>query len=252
MKKIYYLVSLPRAGNTVSAAVINQNKKIKMTANSILPQIMDKMDRVHKGDAGQNFPDSHSFLNLIKGTFQSYYKDWEADVILERGAWGKPRLMNLITKIEEPQFIILHRPLLECLASFINVVKPRNNKGEPITDLYCTHLMNDDEIMGENLLSINNILNSKFKYHLIEYKNFVKNPQEEINKLCNFVNIKPHSIDVNQLTQLNINGIEYNDEVIHYPFHKIKEKKIVETPCDVEKILGKKIIKKYSEKEIRL
>ena len=99
MKKIYYLVSLPRAGNTVLAAVINQNKKIKMTANSILPPIMDEMDRVRKGDAGQNFPDSHSFLNLIKGTFQSYYKDWEADVILERGAWGKPSLMNLITKI---------------------------------------------------------------------------------------------------------------------------------------------------------
>jgi hypothetical protein len=252
MKKIYYLVSLPRAGNTVLAVIINQNKKIKMTANSILPPIMDEMDRVRKGDAGQNFPDSHSFLNLIKGTFQSYYKDWEADVILERGTWGKPSLMNLITKIEEPQFIILHRPMLECLASYIDVVKPRNNKGEPITDLYCTHLMNDDEIMGGNLLSINNILKSKFKYHLIEYKNFVKNPQEEINKLCKFVNVDPHIIDLNKLTQLNINGVHYNDEVIYYPFHKIKEKKIVGTPCDVEKILGKKIIKKYSEKEIRL
>ena len=221
-----------------------------MTARSLLPSIIDRMETAFRGDVGQNFLDTNSFLNLIKGTFQSYYKDWEADVILERGAWGK--FTNLLEQIEEPQFIILHRPLIECLASYIRLVQPTNNQGKPITDVYCTYLMNDNEMMGANLLSIKNILNSKFKYHIIEYKNFVKNPQQEINKLCKFVNIKPHLIDLDQLTQLNINGIEYNDDIVHYPFHAIKEKRIVKTNYNVEKILGKDIIRKYSEKEIRL
>ena len=40
MKKIYFLCGLPRAGNTLLGSIVNQNKNIKITANSIVPDIL--------------------------------------------------------------------------------------------------------------------------------------------------------------------------------------------------------------------
>ena len=39
-KKYYFLSGLPRAGNTLLSSFINQSKKVKATANSILPNIL--------------------------------------------------------------------------------------------------------------------------------------------------------------------------------------------------------------------
>jgi len=40
MKEYYFLCSLPRAGNTLLGSILNQSKDIKLTANSILPEII--------------------------------------------------------------------------------------------------------------------------------------------------------------------------------------------------------------------
>ena len=40
MKNIFFLSGLPRAGNTLLSSILNQNKNIACTANSILPNIL--------------------------------------------------------------------------------------------------------------------------------------------------------------------------------------------------------------------
>ena len=40
MKKIYYLIGMPRAGNTLFGSLLNQNPRVRVTANSIVPEIM--------------------------------------------------------------------------------------------------------------------------------------------------------------------------------------------------------------------
>jgi hypothetical protein len=40
MKNIYFLSSLPRAGNTLLGSIINQSKYVKLTANSILTSVI--------------------------------------------------------------------------------------------------------------------------------------------------------------------------------------------------------------------
>jgi hypothetical protein len=252
MKQIYYLVNLPRAGNTALASVLNQNKNMTMTAKSILAPVVGAINDIYFSDKGQSFPDEKSYLNLIEGVFSSYYKDWESQVIIDRGAWGQPDLLNCLNKITKPKFIILHRPLLECLASFIKLVKPVDDRGNCIKDIYCDFLMNKDEIMGLNLLSIKNILNSNYDYYIIKYDDFVKNPQSEINKLCKFVNVKPHKINFKKIKQLKINNTTYNDDPLGYPFHKIKENIIEKTSHNIEKILNKSIIEKYLKEDIKL
>ena len=40
MKDMYFLSSLPRAGNTLLGSIINQSKSVKLTANTILADVL--------------------------------------------------------------------------------------------------------------------------------------------------------------------------------------------------------------------
>ena len=76
MKKIYYLVGLPRAGNTLFGSILNQNPRVRVTANSIVSEIMWLTECLKKDEAYQNFPDEKSLDNVIKNIISNYYKDW--------------------------------------------------------------------------------------------------------------------------------------------------------------------------------
>ena len=39
-RKLFFLVALPRSGNTLFASIMNQNKEIAATANSVTLEIM--------------------------------------------------------------------------------------------------------------------------------------------------------------------------------------------------------------------
>ena len=56
IKKIFFLVGLPRAGNTLLGSILNQNPDIAVTANSITPDILYVLYRVKNlgalGDGG--------------------------------------------------------------------------------------------------------------------------------------------------------------------------------------------------------
>ena len=43
-----------------------------------------------------------------------------------------------------------------------------------------------------------------------------------IKKICEFVNVPYIKPDLNNIRQLNINGVEYNDSVLSGNFHTIK------------------------------
>ena len=89
-KKIYFISGFPRAGNTVLASILNQNKKIKTTAHSLLPDIIYTLDKLKEKPIYKNFPDEKSFNNLIENTFNNYYKDWDCEYVIERGDWITP------------------------------------------------------------------------------------------------------------------------------------------------------------------
>ena len=73
-KKIYFISGFPRAGNTVLASILNQNKKIKTTAHSLLPDIIYTLDKLKQKPIYKNFPDEKSFNNMVENIFNNYYK----------------------------------------------------------------------------------------------------------------------------------------------------------------------------------
>ena len=58
MKRFYYLCGLPRSGNTLLATILNQNKNIAVTPNSVLTEIYKYLYFIKTNNMSfLNFPD---------------------------------------------------------------------------------------------------------------------------------------------------------------------------------------------------
>ena len=74
-KKIFFLVSLPRAGNTILGSLINQNPNFACTAHSVVPDIVENLNLIKTKDTFKNFPDYNSFNNVVENVYKNYYQD---------------------------------------------------------------------------------------------------------------------------------------------------------------------------------
>lgn len=245
MNNIYFLCSLPRAGNTLLGSIVNQSQHVKVTANTILTDVIYQLQLIKDYEIYKNFPNEKSFNNIIKNVFKNYYKNWKVDNIIDRGAWGTPsNLISLKSIIKKPKFIILYRPVLECLASFIKIEKPIN------VETRCHQLMSDSGIIGKNLWSIKNLIKEKENHIIINYKNFIKNPNKEIKIIFDYLKILFKDFDLSNLKQFSVNNVSYNDSVLAAKLHTIRTDKIELNKYKIEDYLPSNIIKQYSNLDI--
>ena len=245
MKKYFFLNSLPRSGNTLLSAVINQNPKINITSNTILTDVIYQLHLLYDNKIYKNFPDKKSLNNIIENVFYNYYKNWKSKFIIDRGCWGTPfNLEKLKSIIKKPKFIILYRPIIECLASFIRIEKPKN------IELRCEQLMNNDGMIGKNLWGIKNIIQNKEDYILINYLDLINKPLDQINKIYKFLNIDNFNHKFENINQFSINNIKYNDNVLDGLLHKIRTDKIKLNQYKIKDYLTNDIINKYSNLDI--
>lgn len=246
MKNIHFLVSLPRAGNTLLGCLLNQCKNIKVTPNSITPDIVYNLNKLKDSEIYNNFPDHYSLNNLIKNAMNVYYENWKATDILDRGPWGTPANLNIIKNFinKNPKFIILHRPLHECLNSLLEFTKIED------IDLFCNlFLFSEETIFGKNLLSIQNLISSDIPYLLITYDELINNYQITLNKIFDYLEIKKEKISFKKLKQFEINGIKYNDEIIGMnDLHTIETNKIFKRK---QKTINKNLLEISKKYEIK-
>jgi len=245
MKEYYFLAGLPRSGNTLLGSIINQNPQLNITANSILTDVIYQLDLIKNYLIYKNFPDKNSFNNIIINVFKNYYKDWKAKYIIDRAPWGTPgNLFLLKSIIKKPKFIILYRPVLECLASFIKIEIPNNIEKK------CHELMNENNIIQRNLFSIKNIIKEKEDYIIINYLDLVTKPLDQINKIYKFLNIDNFNHVFENFNDFSVNNIKYDDTVLNTPLHKIRTDKIEINKYNIEDYLPSNIIKQYSNLDI--
>ena len=55
MKSYYFLLGMPRSGNTLLGSIINQNPEVSVTANTILTDIIYQIDLIKDYLIYQNF-----------------------------------------------------------------------------------------------------------------------------------------------------------------------------------------------------
>ena len=245
MKEIFFLSGLPRAGNTLFSSLINQNKNIKVGANTVLTDAIFGLNIIKDDDIFHNFPDHESLDNVINNVFLNYYKNWNCDYIIDRGPWGTPTNLMLLKKIiKKPKFIIMYRPVLECLASFIKIEKPID------VEKRCHVLMNfEDEckpssgMIAKYLWSIKNIIKENEDHLIINYNEFIKNPKKTISDVSKFIGV-PLKLN-KKIEQFKVNNLSYQDDI-----HKIRTNIIEKNKYSIEKYLPNKIIETYSNLDI--
>jgi hypothetical protein len=245
MKEYYFLTGLPRSGNTLLGSIINQNPKLNLTANTLVTDIIYQLYLLKDYNIYKNFPDEQSLNTVIKNVFNNYYKEWKAKFIIDRGLWGTPANLELLKSIiKKPKFIILYRPVLECLASFIKIEKPIN------VEARCHDLMEINGMIGKSLWSIKNIIKEKEDYIKINYFDLINKPLNQIEKIYKFLNIDNFKHTLKNFDEFSVNNIKYDDSVLNAPLHKIRTDKIKLNKYNVKDYLPANIIKQYSNLDI--
>ena len=227
-RKLFFLVALPRSGNTLLASILNQNPDIAATANSMTLEIMKVLFLLKETDVFKNYPDHKSLDNVLNTVFDNYYKDWPQRIIVDRGPVTTPGNFNLMQKHFGNRFkvIVLVRDLIDVLASFVKWFENEptaypNKLGKNIEEKLWA-LMDKNGSIAKELIAIQNSFNYKELCHFIKYDDLVKNPQQTISNLYQFLDEPLYPHQFSNLKQFQLNGIGYDDKELGNNLHMIR------------------------------
>jgi sulfotransferase len=240
-KKIYYLAGLPRTGNTLLGSILNQNPKVKVSPNSLLGSITYSMFLLKQNSIFKNFPDHKTLDNLIKKIFEHYYDNTEAEIIFERSCWGTVANLKLLKNYFEPnpKFLLLNRPIVEIVASFMRVRKKGN-----LEDTLNTLMDKNNGKLIQDIRSARNIVKTKENYLMIEYDDLVNKTKESIDKIYKHFDLPKFEHNFSDLKQYSFNNAKYNDDVLDFNLHTIRTDKIEKEKFNLSDYLDEEIISK--------
>ena len=258
-KKLFFLIGQPRSGNTLFASIMNQNPEIACTPNSITLEIFKDLFLLKKTDVFQNYPDHKSLDNVLDMVFDNYYKDWPQRIIIDRGPVMTPNNFALVQKHFKRPFkcIILLRDTLDVLASYMKWYKENpssfiNRHHEKFPERgnlkddeeKMSNLMDKDGAIAKELEAIQNAFNYPQLCYFIKYDDMVAHPEKTFIDLYQFLDIKPFKHSFQDLKQVEVNGIKYDDTIVGKNMHTIRTEVRKEYNPYIEKI-PERIRKKY-------
>ena len=250
-KQLFFLVALPRSGNTLFTSIINQNPEIACTPNSITLEIMKDLFLLKQTDVFQNYPDHRSLDNVLDVVYDNYYKDWPQPIIIDRGPVTTPGNFQLMQKHFKKPFkcIVILRDLMDVLASYMkwyteNLDAFPNRFNLNTDEEKLSMLMNNKGAIAKDLEAIKNSYNYPDMCHFVKYNDMVANPGKTFIDLYQFLGIKSFKHCFQDLKQVKVNGIEYDDNIVGNNMHKIKTEIKKEYNPYIEKI-PQRIKEKY-------
>jgi len=227
-RKLFFLVAQPRSGNTLFASLMNQNKDIAATANSVTLEIMKDLHLLKKTDVFENFPDHRSLDNVLDKVFDNYYQHWPQRIIIDRGPVMLTGNLELMQKHFKHSFkcIVLLRDLMDVLASYMQWYTKNpdafpNRYNLNTDEEKLKMIMNKDGAVAKDLEAIKNSYNYQDMCHYVKYDDMVTNPEQEFRKIYEFMDEPYFNHRFNNLDQVNVNGLSYDDKVVGSNMHKL-------------------------------
>ena len=258
-RKLFFLVALPRSGNTLFASIMNQNPEIAATANSVTLEIIKNLYLIKTTDTFQNFPDHISLDNVLDSVYDNYYKQWSQRIIIDRGPVmlsGNPGNFELMKKHFKAGFkcIILLRDLMEVFASYMQwytenpdsfVNKLGSNDEEKLLAL-----MSKDGAIVKEIKAIQNAYNYPGICYFVKYDDIVTNPEQEFRKIYKFLDEPYFNHRFDNLNQVEVNGLKYDDTVVGSNMHKLFSGKVRKIYNPYIENIPERIKKKYGHIKI--
>lgn len=263
MKPVYFLSGLPRSGNTLLSALLNQNPSIFVSATSPLFEHLYAIDQLClQHDYTRTVDFDNNVNNGLKAYVKGFYEHIEKPIIIDRNKeWGTLKSIAISHKYitNNPKIIFTVRDIPSILASFISLVENDSNNyidrilkdlnifphgSQTINDVRCDFLMFNQ--INNTLMTLHKLLQINASVCLIEYDSLVSNPEFELTKIYNFLQLKPFSHDFDNVKKLE----KENLEAVGMPFnlHDVHSKvKKVSRPANI--VLTERTIQKYSNLE---
>ena len=227
-KQLFFLVALPRSGNTLFASIINQNPEIAATPNSITLEIMKDLFLLKQTDVFQNYPDHKSLDNVLDAVYDIYYKDWPQRIIIDRGPVMTPGNFALIQKHYKRPFkcIVLLRDLMDVLASYMRWYTENpdafpNRYNCKNDEKKLSMIMNKQGAVAKDLEAIKNSFKHPDICHFVKYNDMVAQPEQEFRKIYRFLGEPYFNHRFNDLDQVSVNGLSYDDRIVGSNMHKL-------------------------------
>lgn len=264
MDKVYhFLAGLPRSGNTLLSAILNQNPNIYSTPLSPLPTLMweyanscSYMENVVRNEENQ-----FRAKELLFSFFDTFYKNVDKPVIIDREKdWGTPGNLDIIKRFvtSTPKIIITVRNILEIIASFVtmdaNYLKNNAansdafiNNYRSVEDSIAEYLMKPNGDIDKALLSLSSAFYPENKgiFHIVEYNDLILKPEETMSGIYKFLELPDYKHDFNNIEKVESD----NDEVLGLPKNLHDIRKSLSKSSTSTDILSDYIKHKYSNME---
>ena len=212
MNKFIALSGLPRSGSTLLSSILSQNPDIHAEGNSAVCQLMWDMQQSCHGNAQEQLLANNRYdtvKDLITSIPSIYYKDVKASTIIDKcRSWTLPDNMNMLYQYidNEPKVIVLERPIIDIVKSFVSLRKENNWQGNLEEGLL-------DDWSEPIVRSLNGVKwakeNNKGEFLFIQYDDLVHNTKSTMNKIYEFCKLESFKHEFNNI----VNKHPETDEV---------------------------------------
>ena len=203
MRKFVGLSGLPRSGSTLLSSILSQNPNIHAEGNSAVCQMMWDLDQSCDINCKEQLEATNrrqTQLNVISAIPHIYYKDVIKPIIIDKcRSWTLPANLFLIQKYitENIKIIVLERPIIEIVKSFVNLRKENNWEGDLEKELL-------DEGSEPIVRSFHGVKwakenNANNTFLFIQYDDLINNTKETINKIYLFIDEPIFEHDLNNI-----------------------------------------------------
>jgi hypothetical protein len=83
-------------------------------------------------------------------------------------------------------------------------------------------IMNKDGAVAKDLEAIKNAFNYPDICHFVKYDDLISKPEQEMRKIYQFIGLPYYNHQFQDLKQINVNGIGYDDKVVGKNMHTIR------------------------------
>lgn len=259
MKNFVMLSGLPRSGSSVLSSMLNQHPDIFASTTSPVVDLLEiVMNNWSNISAALINPNSKQKANIIKGMINGAYEHIEQPMIIDKNRlW--PRYSALMQEVTEqrPRIICTVRSIPDILASYILLIRrnaPRitwidqdllnqkqlindHNRCRILWEKYVNHPYNS-LLIGRNL-GIADML-------WIEYDDIVNHSQDTMDKICKFIGIDNHTVNLNNLQPMDEND-QFHGGI--QGLHEVRPTMAKVSPAP-EQVIGHELVKMYTDMKL--
>lgn len=208
MKQFVALSGLPRTGSTLLAAILSQNPDIHAEGNSAVCQLMWDMQQSASNSEQMQASNKNIVDELVRPIPNTYYRKTTKPIIVDKcRSWTLPANVQMLNKYFDnaPKVIVLVRPLVEVVASFMSLRKENGwtNIEQGLLDDGSEPIMRS--LAGVEWARKNN--NGEFLF--VSYDELVDDTQASLDRIYKHCGWQPFAHDLDNI----VNQYKENDAV---------------------------------------